>query len=184
MELILMRHGKAEERGSRTQDSERELSAKGREKVTAAARGIMSLLKPGSPVTIWTSPLKRAVQTAEIVAAAIKGVEIFGKEPIAMGDLEALSDDLKEFDREGTLIIIGHEPYLTHWGARIGDVILPLKPAAAMAFDMSSLVPPEGNLIWFAHGQVLRRMVPVQVKAKRASGANKNRQNIQILEGD
>lgn len=160
MEVILMRHGKAEERGSKMQDSERELTEKGREKTTAAAKGMAGLIKPGSPVTIWTSPLKRAVQTAALVADVIKCVGIIEKEVIATGRLEELHQDLKEFDREGTLVIIGHEPYLSHWGAIIAGAVLPLKTSCAMAIELSSAVPPEGNVLWFAHSQALRRLAP------------------------
>lgn len=167
MEVILMRHGKAEERGSKMQDGERELTEKGREKTTAAAKGMAGLIKSGSPVTIWTSPLKRAVQTAALVAAVIKCVEIIEKEVIATGKLEELHQDLKEFDREGTLIIIGHEPYLSHWGAIIAGAVLPLKTSCAMAIELSSAVPPEGNVLWFAHSQALRRLAPPEKPARQ-----------------
>ncbi|MCX7779919.1 MAG: histidine phosphatase family protein [Negativicutes bacterium] len=168
MELVLMRHGKAEERGSRLQDDERELTAKGREKTMAAAKGLMALLDPGVPVTIWTSPVKRALQTAELVAKAVKGVPVIAKKALASGSFDELSAELKEFDREGTLIIIGHEPYLSHWGARIGDVILPLKPSSAMAFTLTSLAPPEGRLQWYANWQMLKRFGALRLKTKKA----------------
>lgn len=169
MELILMRHGKAEERGSRPTDEERELTEKGREKAEAAAKGLAGMIKRDAPVTIWTSPITRARQTAEIVACEIKGAEIAAKEALVHGDLEALHRDLQEFDREGTLILVGHEPYLSHWGARIAGAVLPLKPAAAMAIEMSSAVPPEGDILWFAQGPALRRM------ANREKSAIKNK---------
>lgn len=162
MEVILMRHGKAEERGSRGQDSERELTEKGREKTVLAAKGLAGLIKPGSPVTIWTSPLKRAIQTAELVSASIKCTDIQEKEALVSGRLEDLHQDLKDFDREGTLIIIGHEPYLSHWGAIIAGAVLPLKTSCAMAITLSSAVPPEGDILWFAHSQALRRLAPAE----------------------
>lgn len=164
MELILMRHGKAEERGSRAHDSERELTEKGREKTAAAAGGLAGILRHDSPVTIWTSPFKRALQTAEIVAATIKGAEIIVKEAVATGELDNLHQDLQDFNREGTLLIIGHEPYLSHWAARIAGVVLPLKTSAVMAITLSSAMPPEGNLLWFAHSQALRRIAPAVTK--------------------
>ena len=173
MELVLMRHGKAEERGSRERDEERQLTEKGREKTIAAARGLAQVIRSGSPVTIWTSHLTRALQTAELVAAEVRGAEVAVKEAIASGDLDALHEDFKEFDREGTLIIIGHEPYLSHWGSRIAGVILPLKPSAAMAITLSSAVPPEGNILWFAHGQALRRLAPAEPRPRRTRAKKK-----------
>ena len=158
MELILMRLGKAEEHNAKTRDADRQLTARGREKTRAAASAILILLKQGSPVAIWTSPVLRAMQTAELVAEVIKGASVSPKAAIASGDMDEFIQDLKEFDREGTLIVIGHEPYLSHWGARIASVILPLKTASAVAFEMTSLVPLQGELLWYANNQSLKRL--------------------------
>lgn len=165
MELILMRHGKTEEHNAKTKDADRRLTAKGREKTRAAASAILILLKQGSPVTIWTSPVLRAMQTAELVAEVIKGASLAAKAAIASGDLDELIQDLKDFDREGTLIVIGQEPYLSHWGARIASVILPIKTASAVAFEMTSLVPPQGELLWYANNQSLQRLTRTSARA-------------------
>ena len=70
MELVLMRHGKAEPRTDAKADFERELTSIGRKKVKQAARGLAQCLYSGRDIMIWSSPLLRAVQTAEIIRGA------------------------------------------------------------------------------------------------------------------
>src|SRR6185369_5592945 len=69
MEILLIRHGQAVEAAVGVGDAGRWLTARGRKATRKLARW---LAKRGKrrPATIWTSPLVRAVQTAEIVAAA------------------------------------------------------------------------------------------------------------------
>ncbi|WP_201193212.1 phosphohistidine phosphatase SixA [Pseudomonas fluorescens] len=66
MKLWVLRHGEAEPYGSRP-DSERALTAHGREEVLRSAAELM-----GTPITaIYASPYLRAQQTAEIVRTAL-----------------------------------------------------------------------------------------------------------------
>ena len=66
MKLWVLRHGEAEPYGSRP-DSERALTAHGREETLRSAARLM-----GQPVTaIYASPYLRAQQTAEIVRTAL-----------------------------------------------------------------------------------------------------------------
>src|SRR5215469_14985125 len=68
-ELYLIRHGVAEERGEAwTDDGQRPLTDDGKSKLRKVARGLVRL--GASFDVILTSPLVRARQTAEIVAAA------------------------------------------------------------------------------------------------------------------
>ena len=67
MRICLLRHGPAVPRGSGgVEDDARPLTPEGRARVRAAARG-MRALGLGIDV-LWTSPLPRALQTAEILA--------------------------------------------------------------------------------------------------------------------
>ena len=108
MELILPRHGKAEDINIGG-DFTRELVGKGREQSRRAAR----LLKTAGvlPAIVLTSPLIRARQTAEefcnaaeIPGAVIQGWLACGMSPeTALGELAAFRD----FRR---VAIVGHEP--------------------------------------------------------------------------
>ena len=62
-----MRHGKAEPRSDAKPDFERELTSVGRKKVKQAAQGLARCLYNDRNVQIWSSPVKRALQTAELV---------------------------------------------------------------------------------------------------------------------
>ena len=76
MKLFVMRHGPAEDESPSGRDHDRVLSPKGRGRVHAVALALIEASE--RPGVIVTSPLARALQTAEIVAAALGRV---GKEP-------------------------------------------------------------------------------------------------------
>ncbi len=65
-----MRHGPAEEQADSGMDSDRALTASGRDRVRSVAKLLVTLDE--QPLQIMTSPLVRAVQTAEIVALVTK----------------------------------------------------------------------------------------------------------------
>src|SRR6202012_1422222 len=65
-----MRHGPAEDQADSGMDSDRALTAAGRERVRNVAKLLVELEE--EPVVIVTSPLVRAVQTAEIVGLGTK----------------------------------------------------------------------------------------------------------------
>jgi phosphohistidine phosphatase len=158
MELVLMRHGKAEDHGVRENDYQRELTAKGRKKVTAAARGMKYLIDTTKDIHIWSSPLPRARQTAEIVANALGRLSVEEYEELYTGDLDTLIRYWKLLPQEATLILVGHEPYLSSWGARLAGVILPFKRATAAGFSVDQTTG-KGQLSWFAHANVMAELV-------------------------
>ena len=108
MDLILLRHGKAEDFNPGG-DGMRELVGRGREQARRAAR----LLKAAGqlPEIVLTSPLVRARQTAEefchtasMPGAVIQGWLACGMTPeTAMNELAGF----REFKR---VMIVGHEP--------------------------------------------------------------------------
>ena len=108
MELILLRHGKAEDRHPEG-DRFRALVEKGH----AQARRAGELLKAanGVPDIVLTSPLVRARQTAEAFCetAGIPGPVVQGW--LACGlDPETAISELKAYREFGRVAIVGHEP--------------------------------------------------------------------------
>jgi phosphohistidine phosphatase len=109
MEVLLLRHGKAEPHGHPGGDSERALVAKGYEQARRA--GHFLLATNVLPEIIITSPLLRAKQTAEAFsrAAQLPGPVVqswlgIGMHPdIALRELSSFV----EFDR---VCLVGHEP--------------------------------------------------------------------------
>src|SRR5262245_17225978 len=110
-ELYLIRHAVAEERGDDwPDDTKRPLSEDGASRMRTNARGLARL---GATVdVIVTSPLVRARQTADIVAAALNP-----RPPIVTADslgpggtYQAFTADLEKQSRRSRIAIVGHEP--------------------------------------------------------------------------
>ena len=70
MNILLVRHGQAVEEAPGLGDEGRWLTAKGRKLTRKVARWLDDRSKR-RPTVIWTIPLVRALQTAEIVAAGV-----------------------------------------------------------------------------------------------------------------
>jgi phosphohistidine phosphatase len=66
MKLYVMRHGPAHDDSPSGRDADRALTVAGRERVAAVAKALLD--EGEEPFTILTSPLVRALETAEIVA--------------------------------------------------------------------------------------------------------------------
>jgi len=124
MDILLIRHGQAVDEASGLGDAGRWLTAKGRKVSRKVARWIAKGGKR-TPRAIWTSPLVRSVQTAEILAAAAnyKG-ELRACAQLSPGhDPGDLLKLLASETIEGPLALIGHEPSLSLIAnALLGDV--------------------------------------------------------------
>lgn len=155
-----MRHGKAEEPGDRVfLDANRALTGEGRKRVENASPGISKFIRCNSaPVMIWSSPLLRAKQTAEIVASHVGKIKIQYHEAIATGELDILVKEWARLDDEVTLIIVGHEPYLSHWAERLAGLRLIFKKGACAGFDIEAASPAKGKLKWYASSSMLARL--------------------------
>ncbi len=119
-----MRHGDAVDEAPGLGDNGRWLTKKGRS-VTARVASWLVARDAERPVEVWTSPLVRAVQTAEIVAAAL-GID---DEIAAVADLaphgqpRAIARALANARPSGPLMLVGHEPSLSNLAlALLGDV--------------------------------------------------------------
>jgi phosphohistidine phosphatase len=117
MKLYLMRHGPAEDRADSGLDSDRALSPSGRDRVRGVARMLLDIDE--APSRVLTSPLVRAVQTAEIVAIASKlnsrgGTVDVRRElsPGAATETVVLARRLAS-DGSKRVMFVGHEPDMT-----------------------------------------------------------------------
>jgi len=114
MELLLVRHARAEDRDVFAEtghsDDLRPLTDEGRRRMRAIARGLKQVFP--RPVRVVSSPLFRAVQTAEIIAESLGGE--LARERRLSPEYTALEvitwlDGLASRDR---LVLVGHEPNL------------------------------------------------------------------------
>lgn len=156
MEILFMRHGKAEDPALRPTDFDRELTEEGQIRTQAAAAGLRHCLGEQKP-RIWCSPLVRTRQTAEIVAEALGRLAIELNEDIPAGHFNRLARGWSALADDESVLIIGHEPHLSHWIARMSGVVLPMKPASAASLVVHPDKPLEGKLRWFAHPDALGR---------------------------
>src|SRR5687768_9494137 len=114
--LLVVRHAIAEEREefARTgqEDSLRPLTAEGRKKMRRGADGLRTVV-PAIDV-LATSPLVRAVQTAEIVAEAYGGLEMVTVQELSPdSELPAFLRWLGTQASGRMVAIVGHEPHLS-----------------------------------------------------------------------
>lgn len=115
MKLYIMRHGPAEDDAASGRDADRALTGSGRERVQAVAQALAR--EDEAPLSIVSSPLVRALQTAEIVAAVTDlagrdGVVEIRREIAPGGHAPLL---VPEFFRAGRrrIMLVGHEPDLS-----------------------------------------------------------------------
>jgi phosphohistidine phosphatase len=161
MELILFRHGPAEDRAKDGTDASRALTADGIEKTTAASRGLARLVK--APVTILSSPKMRAAQTAAILGKEL-GVAPEALEALAGDSLEGLLASLWK-RRDKRVILVGHEPLLGRTIQRlctgagtIPSVTLKKAGAAALDLEVKKGAFSHGTLAWLATPRMLRKL--------------------------
>jgi phosphohistidine phosphatase len=165
MLLYLVRHGIAASKTDPASppDAERPLTPKGIEKTTTAARGLAELhIRPS---VLISSPLLRAIQTAEIFAEALG----FPITRIRRSDnLAPQSKPLLFFAevaqmRAREVMCFGHAPHLDEAIAAAtsrGPAFTQLKKGGVALLDIESFEPPRALLCWLYTPKVLRRLAP------------------------
>jgi phosphohistidine phosphatase len=161
MKLHLFRHGIAIDREDPACPSEHDrfLTPRGIAKTEAAAHGLRALgLKPA---VILTSPLLRAVQTAEIAC------EVLGYPVKKLRHIDALKSDAKPTDlfdelsglKADEVVCVGHAPNLDEVIAyAIGShtPVTSLKKAGLGSLEIESFSPPHGTIIGIYPPKALR----------------------------
>lgn len=159
MELILVRHGKAGERSEEQDDSTRALTADGRKKLLKTLPALCSLIRDPAKVQIWSSPLTRAAQTADIMAGLLGQQLIICHDFIADGNYESLLAALAEVKSSETIMIFGHEPTLGLWSQALSGQHLLFKKGAAAGFTLDALDPVAADLLWFLQPSAMQRLL-------------------------
>lgn len=129
-----------------------------------AAKGIARLVQPVK--VIATSPLTRAVETADILAKRyakdghdVETLRLSALAPGRPGNL--LLSWLDECDRDSVVVIVGHEPHLgqfVSWALTgLRDSFIEVKKGSAILIEFESEVRPgRAKLLWSLRPSQLR----------------------------
>ncbi len=165
MELYILRHGEAGKRLQSTiKDSERGLTVAGQEEIVQIAKGVMRL---GIKLNfIAASPLKRAYQTAAIIAKQLdvkrSNIEQW-QELQPEGRRDEMYHRLAQFKQDSSIMVVGHEPYLSTMISEIvfGNGIsgIALKKAGLARISIISFQPKiKGDLKWLLTPKHLKKV--------------------------
>lgn len=126
MFLILFRHGLAEKRNEAIVDDDRALVDKGIQKTKDVADQLKWILP--HEVTLYSSPLIRAYQTAEILAATFNKIPIHLSDELATGDFKTFLANMNE--ETPVQIAVGHEPFFSEWVYELTKVNIEFKKSS------------------------------------------------------
>ncbi|HEY3309675.1 MAG TPA: histidine phosphatase family protein [Desulfuromonadaceae bacterium] len=158
MILYVMRHAEAIEASDTLQDEWRYLTEKGRS-LAGKMSSEIAKMGPKTRLTI-TSPLTRAVQTAEIAAekACRKNVVVASELLLPGVDISALVDHLKSCGDAKRVMLVGHEPQLGLLVASLLDrkdrtITLKKSSCVALELDQDKDDEPAGFLWYLTPGK-------------------------------
>ena len=162
-ELYLIRHAIAADRGEEwPDDDKRPLTARGVARFKEVVEGLKKL--EAGIDEIFTSPLVRAKQTADLLAAGLPGkptVKIL--DALAPGHTPgSLMAQLARTARRRRIALVGHEPSLGELAAHLigAGRALPFKKGGVCRIDVESLTSRRpGALTWFVQPKMLRGLV-------------------------
>ncbi len=167
MEIYLIRHADAMDADAGMTDAERPLSDEGMEKMRKGAKGLRNLLSGAFPPLdgILTSPLRRAMESARIIAGEVNDNEEVTECPPLGAEFRwaDLLPYLEKLPQTGRVAVVGHEPALGRlagWlvsGAE--DLAIPLKKGSAACFSVEEpTARPKAELNWFLTPKQLRML--------------------------
>jgi phosphohistidine phosphatase len=163
MELYVVRHGIAIDREDPKSpaDPERYLTEEGIEKTEQVAKSIAAL--GINPDLFASSPYVRAMQTAEILAAALQ----YPKQKIRQTNALLPGAEPSLFFRElakdkqsAVVFCFGHAPHLDELiaaGVGVKHPITAMKKAGVALLELKRVSPPTGQLVWLVTPKLLRR---------------------------
>ena len=164
-ELYIMRHGLAVMRGVTTvlDDAKRPLTPEGKQKMREIASG---LVRAGLEADwIVSSPLVRAVETAEIVGEALGSRPPLDTcEALRPGGApEAFIAFLAKRSNRRRVLVVGHEPDLGELAARLigagRNANMPFKKGGCCLITFSVFPPKSpGRLVWWLPPRVMRKL--------------------------
>ena len=162
LELFLIRHGIAAERGADyPDDSKRPLTSNGIARLRKEAKALPQLDVDFD--LIISSPLVRAKQTAEVFAQVLpsRPTVTLSDSLAPAGTPAAVFQELAKHMRKARIALVGHEPNIGELAARLIGArgAIEFKKGAICCIDFD-VFPPKGvgRLRWYATPRMLREM--------------------------
>ena len=163
MRLFLLRHGTADPRGGPGPDEDRALVAKGKEQCRQAARLLARVGR--EPGAILSSPYRRALDSAEVVAKTLGWDQPITVEPsLAPGAPAAAACQAilspSNLASE-TVLVVGHEPLLSSLAGHLLDcpgLGLDLRKGGVIELRILVEPRPQGILVGVLRPGHLRRV--------------------------
>ena len=161
-EIYIVRHAIAAERGEAwPDDTKRPLTTRGVHRFRDSLGGLKWL--DFAVDEIFSSPLVRAKQTADLLAASVQGgVGVKILDALAPGHAPAVvMTQLAKSAKRQRVALVGHEPDLGGLAAHLIGASRPLafKKGGMCRIDIGALSPKRtGSLVWFVTPKVLRKL--------------------------
>jgi phosphohistidine phosphatase len=153
MELYFLRHGEADWPNWNKPDDERPLTKRGKKEMREVAKFLGRLNV--EPDLIVTSPLPRALQTAEIATDYLKA-KLRKDELLAPGfGMSELRTVLKRHHAK-VLMLVGHEPDFTNVILGLTGASLKLSKAGVALLEVDP-ESEEGRLLWLFPPKLARK---------------------------
>jgi len=162
IDLFILRHGEAGNRMTVVEkDSERPLTPEGRAEMQKIARSLKAIGLQTD--RIYTSPLRRARETAEIAAKILEIPTLEEWDELKPdGSKTGLYRKLARLEQNPRPILVGHEPYLT---SMIGEIIgttsakIVLKKGGVAKVRITSFTPRiSGELRWLLTPKIIAKI--------------------------
>lgn len=150
MEVILVRHGSAEDRTLAQDDLKRVLTDEGKEDVRRLMDQVEKKLSTDAKGTrlIWASPANRAMETAHIISNELGIEQSTIHDWIYAGDFALFSKELSRLPDEATVFVVGHQPLLGQWYAHLTGEIRKIKKGMFLSITVQSLTPIVAQANW------------------------------------
>ena len=162
MQLLLVRHGRAEEREKGKKDEARELTEDGQQRLRKEMKKLARVLPKLDMIA--TSPLVRATQTAMIMSKACDKAKVIKLPALApKGTEEAVLAWLKRQPADATIALVGHEPNMGALAAYltigVNEAFFEFKKGGVccIEFDPSSAAGG-GELQWVMQPKQIRKL--------------------------
>jgi phosphohistidine phosphatase len=162
-QLFLIRHAIAAERSEKwPDDSKRPLTHQGAARMRDVVEGLAVL--DVSPDLVISSPLVRALDTAQIVVKGLGGkAKLVTSPALAPGGSPAdVADAMASLGKARSVALVGHEPGLGELAAWLigARQPLPFKKGGVCAIEVADwpAAAKSGTLVWLATPKMLRSL--------------------------